>query len=140
MSAEHIVWRHEQMLKRCAKGFAIDSDVAECDPFEDEVAVFKAFPHVAGDSGTVFPDAFSNPLHRVFVGAVEGVGDEALGHEVGMDAAGHSGGIPLTFILEFPIGEIEDIHFTVAAYKEQQSQQEGNNTFHKNGIELSVGF
>ena len=140
MSAEHVVWRHEQMLEWGAEGLAIDSHIAECDPFEDEVAMLVAFPHVAGDGGAVFPRSLGYPLDGILVGAVERIRNKALGHEIGVDAAGNGGGVPMVLVLELPVGEFENIHFTVAAHKEQQRQQEGNKTFHKSGVVLSVGF
>ena len=51
---------------------------------------------------SVFPDAVGDPLHFLFVVAVERVGNQLVGEQVVVDVARHGGGVPLVAATELP--------------------------------------
>lgn len=115
--AEHVVGTERQLVERLAVGGAVEIYLAEGGALEDELAVLKAFELVVRDGGAVAPHAVADPLHGVFVGAVEGVGDDAGGHEVGVDAAGDGGGKPGVVVLDLPVGEVVCLETRAASYE-----------------------
>ena len=112
--AEHIIDGHHPCLEFCAERLTTEPHIAVGGSIEHEVAVFEPLPHVAGDDGAVFPCLLADPLHGILVGGVEGVGNEVVCHEVGMDAPRHLGGVPLVVVFKLPVGEFSNVHISLA--------------------------
>ena len=63
-------------------------------------------------------------MKRVFVAGHKRIGDEMIVEQVGVDASGNGGRMPLILVFELPIGELEHLARRVATGSEEEDEDE----------------
>lgn len=74
----------------------------------------------AADVYLIGPHLVGNPADAVLIGGEVGVGNEAVGQQIGVDESRHGGGIPLVLILELPVGQVYTVGLLCRAGGKQQ--------------------
>ena len=109
-SAEHIVQKSCIVLIHGAQFLPVEPHLSVgVKPVKDKPVVLVRLFHTCTiriENEPIGPHAISYPLHRILIGAKERIWNQTVGQQVGVDVAGHRGGIPLPLILELPVVRI----------------------------------